>query len=40
MTWGDVLHNWLFASLGNAAGAVVFVAASSGERERTPEFVR
>jgi formate/nitrite transporter len=26
--WGDVLHNWVFAFLGNAVGAFVFVAAS------------
>jgi formate transporter len=26
--WGDALHNWLFAFLGNAVGATVFVAAS------------
>jgi formate/nitrite transporter len=26
--WADALHNWLFAFLGNAAGATVFVAAS------------
>ncbi|GAA1806706.1 formate/nitrite transporter family protein [Planosporangium flavigriseum] len=26
--WGDVLHNWVFAFLGNLVGAVVFVATS------------
>ena len=26
--WGDVLHNWAFAFLGNLVGAVVFVATS------------
>jgi formate transporter len=26
--WGDVLHNWLFAFLGNLVGAVVFVSTS------------
>ncbi len=26
--WGDALHNWVFAFLGNLVGAAVFVAAS------------
>ena len=26
--WGDALHNWLFAFLGNLAGAAVFVAGA------------
>jgi formate/nitrite transporter len=26
--WGDVLHNWAFAFLGNLVGAVVFVSTS------------
>ena len=26
--WGDALHNWLFAFLGNLAGAAIFVAAA------------
>ena len=26
ITWGDALHNWAFAFLGNLVGAVVFVA--------------
>jgi formate transporter len=26
--WGDVLHNWVFAFLGNLVGATVFVATS------------
>lgn len=26
--WGEVLHNWVFAFLGNLVGAVVFVATS------------
>ena len=26
--WGDILHNWVFAFLGNLVGAVVFVATS------------
>jgi formate/nitrite transporter len=28
LTWGDALHNWLFAFLGNLVGAAVFVAAT------------
>jgi formate/nitrite transporter len=28
LTWGDVLHNWLFAGLGNLVGAAVFVAGA------------
>jgi formate/nitrite transporter FocA (FNT family) len=28
LDWGDTLHNWLFAFLGNLVGAVVFVATS------------
>ena len=28
LSWGDALHNWLFAFLGNVAGATIFVAAS------------
>jgi formate/nitrite transporter len=28
ITWWDALHNWIFAFLGNAAGAVVFVAGA------------
>jgi formate transporter len=26
--WGDALHNWLFAFVGNVAGAVIFVAGA------------
>ncbi len=26
--WGEVLHNWVFAFLGNLVGAVIFVATS------------
>jgi formate/nitrite transporter len=26
--WGDVVHNWVFAFLGNAAGATIFVASA------------
>jgi formate/nitrite transporter FocA (FNT family) len=28
LTWGDTLHNWVFAFLGNVVGATIFVAAS------------
>jgi formate/nitrite transporter len=28
VTWGDTLHNWVFAFLGNLVGAAVFVAGS------------
>ena len=28
VTWGDALHNWLFAFLGNTVGAAIFVAAA------------
>jgi formate/nitrite transporter len=28
LTWGDTLHNWVFAFVGNAVGATIFVAAS------------
>jgi formate/nitrite transporter len=28
LTWGAVLHNWVFAFLGNLVGAVVFVAGA------------
>src|SRR5215210_3120650 len=28
ITWWDALHNWIFAFIGNAAGAVVFVAGA------------
>ena len=28
ITWGETLQNWLFAGLGNLAGAVIFVATS------------
>src|SRR4051794_28788862 len=28
LTWGDALHNWLFAALGNLVGAVIFVAGA------------
>jgi formate/nitrite transporter len=28
ITWGDALHNWLFAFLGNLVGAAVFVSGS------------
>jgi formate/nitrite transporter len=28
ITWGDALHNWLFAGLGNFVGAAVFVAGA------------
>jgi formate transporter len=28
LTWGDTIHNWIFAFLGNFAGAAVFVAGA------------
>jgi formate transporter len=28
LTWADTLHNWLFAFLGNLAGAAIFVAGA------------
>jgi formate transporter len=28
LTWWDAVHNWIFAFLGNLAGAVIFVAGS------------
>src|SRR4051812_17149095 len=28
ISWGDALHNWLFAGLGNFVGAAVFVAGA------------
>jgi formate/nitrite transporter len=28
VTWGDTLHNWVFAFIGNLVGAAVFVAGS------------
>ncbi|HEV8151473.1 MAG TPA: hypothetical protein VGP78_01010 [Solirubrobacteraceae bacterium] len=28
ITWGDALHNWLFACLGNLVGAAVFVSGA------------
>jgi hypothetical protein len=28
VTWGDTLHNWLFAGLGNFVGAAVFVSTA------------
>jgi formate/nitrite transporter len=28
ITWGDALHNWLFAFLGNLVGASIFVATA------------
>jgi formate/nitrite transporter FocA (FNT family) len=28
ITWGDTLHNWLFAGLGNFVGAALFVAGA------------
>ena len=28
ITWGDALHNWLFAGLGNLVGAAIFVAGA------------
>jgi formate transporter len=28
ITWGDALHNWLFAFLGNFVGAAIFVATA------------
>ena len=28
LTWGDTLHNWLFAGLGNFVGAAIFVAGA------------
>jgi formate/nitrite transporter len=28
VTWGDALHNWLFAGLGNLVGAAIFVAGA------------
>ena len=27
-TWGDALHNWAFAFLGNLVGAAIFVAGA------------
>ena len=40
--WGDALHNWLFAGLGNLVGAAVFVAGAywylyAREEEGEPE---
>jgi formate/nitrite transporter FocA (FNT family) len=41
--WGDALHNWAFAFLGNLAGAAVFVAGAywylyaQPEDEKPPE---
>jgi formate/nitrite transporter FocA (FNT family) len=26
--WGDALHNWVFAGLGNLVGAAIFVAGA------------
>jgi formate/nitrite transporter len=28
ITWGDTLHNWVFAGLGNLVGAAIFVAGA------------
>ena len=28
ITWGDALHNWAFAFLGNLVGAAIFVAGA------------
>jgi len=28
ITWGDAIHNWVFAFLGNALGATIFVASA------------
>jgi formate transporter len=28
LTWWDALHNWIFAFLGNFAGAAIFVAGA------------
>jgi hypothetical protein len=28
ITWGDALHNWLFAFVGNFVGAALFVATA------------
>jgi hypothetical protein len=28
VTWGDAVHNWVFAGLGNLVGAAVFVAGA------------
>ena len=28
LTWWDVIHNWIFAFLGNLVGAAVFVAGA------------
>ena len=28
ITWGDALHNWLFAGIGNFVGAAIFVAGA------------
>ena len=28
LTWWDVIHNWIFAFIGNLVGAAVFVAGS------------
>jgi formate/nitrite transporter len=41
ITWGDALHNWLFAFLGNLVGAAVFVAGAywylyARDEETTP----
>jgi hypothetical protein len=39
IAWGDALHNWVFAFLGNLVGAAVFVAGAYWylyAREPTP----
>jgi formate transporter len=28
LTWGDTIHNWIFAFLGNLVGAAIFVAGA------------
>jgi formate/nitrite transporter len=39
ITWWDAVHNWIFAFLGNAVGATIFVAAAYWYlyAQRTPE---
>ncbi len=39
--WGDALHNWIFAFLGNLAAAIIFVAGFYwylyGREEKSPD---
>ena len=41
LTWGDAIHNWIFAFLGNLVGAAVFVAGFYwylyGRDEKSPD---